>query len=201
MSCYDLKPKGVITRNKRAQRMELFHPSSPVARCSPSKGPCFYCTHLLTWHRERSKAASDHIQSLPGDPLAYEKTSSVLKLSYRFPKAGKVPQKSENHLGHFNSQDVMSHTSPHHRATEGVGIYYLKIWPLATQESGRLRKVISSYNFRFPHFAKKQAIQMYLIRHKTGQKFLIPQGSSLAQRKEHPTVGRRTQKNLNRVAC
>lgn len=116
----------------------------------------FSCMPLLTWHRERSKAASDHIQSLPGDPLTYKKTSSVFKLSYRFPKAGKVPQKSENHSGHFNSQDVMSHSSPHHRATEGVGIYYPKIRPLATRESARLRKVISSCNFRFPHFARSR---------------------------------------------
>lgn len=133
MSCYDSKPKGVITRNKKARRMEPLRPSSPVAHCFPSK--ChFSCTHLLTWHQERSRAASDHIQSLPGDPLAYEKTSRVFKLSYRFPKAGKVPQKSENHLGHFNSKDVMSHTSPYHRAAEEVGICYPKIRPLATQE-------------------------------------------------------------------
>lgn len=115
----------------------------------------FSCLHLLTWHQERSKAASDHIQSLPGDPLTYEKTSSVFKL-YRLLKAGKVPWKSENHSGHFYSQDVMSHPTPHHRATEGVGIYYSKIQPLATQESGRLRKVISSYSFRFPHFARSR---------------------------------------------
>lgn len=138
------KSKGVITRNKRGRKTEPLRPSSPVARCSSSK--ChFSCTHLLTWHQERSRAASDHIQSLPGDPLAYGKTSSVFKLSYRFPKAGKVPQKSENHLRHFNS-----HTLPHHRATEGVGIY---TWPL---KSGRLRKVISSCKFCFPHFARSR---------------------------------------------
>lgn len=154
MRCYDSKPKGGIARNKGAGRMEPLHPPSPVARCSPSKGP-FSCLHLLTWHQERSKAASDHIQSLPGDPLTYEKTSSVFKL-YRLLKAGKVPWKSENHSGHFYSQDVMSHPTPHHRATEGVGIYYSKIQPLATQESGRLRKVISSYSFRFPHFARSR---------------------------------------------
>lgn len=118
MSCYDSKPKGVITRNRRAGRMEPLHPSSPVVRCSPSKGPfLLYASVYLAQRKIKS------FQSLPGDPLAYEKTSSVFKLSSRFPRAGKVPQKSEHHSGHFNSQDVMSHTSPHHRATEGVGIY------------------------------------------------------------------------------
>lgn len=85
-----------------------------LLRVVPQAKACFSCMPLLTWHRERSKAASEHIQSLPGDSLTYEKTSSVFKLSSRFPKVEKVPQKSEHHSGHFNSQDVISHTSPHH---------------------------------------------------------------------------------------
>lgn len=68
--------------------MEPLHPSNPVALCSPNK--ClFSCIHLFTWHQERSNSASGHIQSLPGDTLAYEKTSNIFKLPYRFPKAGK----------------------------------------------------------------------------------------------------------------